>query len=322
MKRAPSNVSKFIKSKRKKISFHFVTCMLILSLAVITYIMYQCGILESFCGKIINVTGLQDYREASIDYPLSVHFIDVGCGDSILIKADDKNLLIDTGCYSLNGDTSEYLKNVGVTHIDLFIASHTDSDHIGDFSSVANHFPINKIWLSDFCQKRETEWSEDEKIFYQTISKLHIKVDSPETGIYDFGTFTIEVLSPTEKSKNDNDNSLVLRLDYGDASFLFTGDTGKKIEKQLLREHKNIKTDILKAGHHGSNTSSTQEFLKEAAPSYTVISAGTENKFLPNRFCIDRINDCGSKILRTDLNGSIIFVYDGKELSYLTEYEH
>ena len=271
-------------------------------------------------GDYLNrITGNEPFMLGAMKYPLSVHFIDVGCGDSIFISAEGKNILIDTGKYSLDGRTAQYLKKTGADHIDLFVATHTDSDHIGDFSSVAGAFRIDKIWLSDFCKKPEEKQSEDEKIFYTEIKNRKIKLLSPETGIYDFGSFSIEVLSPTEPSEEDNDNSLVLRLVYGDVSFLFTGDAGKKIENKLVKDSGNIRSDILKAGHHGSNGSTTAEFLKAVSPSVTVISAGEENNALPNRNCIDRIKQSGSDILRTDIDGTVIITYDGKELSCIKE---
>lgn len=316
---AKDKLKKYIKKRRNRISRYFIYSMMIVTIAVISFLMSQSGELKLLCGSILRANNLEDFREPSLHYPLSVHFIDVGNGDSILIKADDKTILIDTGIFSLNSDTAEYLRKAEVQRIDLFIASHTDSDHIGDFRSVADQFEIGKIWLSDYCRKEKDKQSEDEVIFYQTIREKNIKTESPELGIYDFGNFEIEVFAPIEKTKDDNENSLVLRLKYHDVTFLFTGDSGKKTEKMLLDKNINLKSDVLKAGHHGSNNSSTADFLKAVSPAYTVISAGEENIFLPNRLCVDRIKNCGSELLRTDLNGSVIFVSDGESISYITE---
>ena len=293
--------------------------VVILVLSIIYYIMSLSGAAESLSDSFNAYTGLEHFSKPAKMYPISVHFIDVGCGDSILITADERNILIDTGKYSLRGDAAYYLKKAGIKRIDLFIASHTDGDHIGDFCSVADNIGIDKLWLSKYAKKPVSKQSEAEKAFYSKIDELGIKTENPELGIYDFGSFTIEVMSPDKNFSDENENSLVLRLCYKDVSFLFMGDAGKKAEKNLVSSGEDLHSDILKAGHHGSNGSSTSEFLKAVKPSFTIISAGEENKYLPSRNCIGRISTCGSEILRTDLDGTIIIVSDGKELSYITE---
>ncbi len=312
-------LSYYFLKNRKRLSAYLLICVIVLVFSLIMYIMSLSGIAEPLSDSFNAYTGLEHFSKPASSYPLSVHFIDVGCGDSILISAQGRNILIDTGEYSLRGDTACYLKKAGVKHLDLFVASHTDSDHIGDFSSVADNIGIDKLWLSKYAKKPVSKQSEDEKLFYSKIDELGIKAEEPETGVYDFGGFTIEVMSPGRDLSDENENSLVLRLCYEDVSFLFMGDAGKKAEKELAASGKELSSDILKAGHHGSDGSSTAEFLKAVKPSFTVISAGEENKYLPSRKCIDRISSCGSEILRTDLDGTIIIVSDGKELSYITE---
>ncbi len=316
---AKSKLDKYMKKRRRRGSFYLIISITVAAAAILLYILSLSGILAPLSDYLYALTGTQDFMKPALNQPLSVHFIDVGCGDSILICADDRNILIDTGKYSLSGKTAGYLRKAGIDHLDLFAATHTDSDHIGDFSSIAGSVKIDKVWINKFCEKPEKAQSEDEKLFYSAVKERNIPLEKPDTGIYDMGGFTLEVLSPDVKNKDENENSLVLRLKYGDVTFLFMGDAGKKTEKQLLSQGKELDSDILKAGHHGSGGGTTKEFLSAVTPAYTVISAGEENRYLPNRDCIDRIEEADSGILRTDNNGTVIIIYDGNKLSYITE---
>ena len=262
-----------------------------------------------------------DFLFLSESFPFSVHFIDVGCGDSILIRTKDDNILIDSGPYSAQGITSHYLGKLGIDKIDLFIASHTDSDHIGDFADIADKITIEKVWTSRYCIKNKKDMTEDEQIFFDTVSSKNIVLEYPDICSYKLGDIFLEVLSPMKKSKSNNENSLVIMLRWKSFSFLFTGDAGKESEKLLLGTYSDLHADVLKAGHHGSNSGTTDAFLRAVNPDCTVISAGEENNDLPSRNCTERIEKCGSQILRTDIDGTVVIISDGEKLTYLCENE-
>lgn len=312
----------------KKIEKHKITKtkIAVIFLSIVTILVSLLINSNLFFGisskTIYSFFGINEFSSKSDSYPLSVHFIDVGCGDSILIKCGDKTALIDTGSFSYNGKAKYYLEHCGVEKLDLFIATHTDSDHIGDFSSIADNFKISELWISEFCISNNTERTNSEITFFNKIEEKNIKVFYPNTDTsYFLGEAELKVLSPSKKYDAQNDNSLVIKLIYEDVSFLFTGDAGEDAEKEMLSENIELKATVLKLAHHGSKTATTEEFLNAVSPKYAVISSGNENVYLPNRDVVERVEEFGSEILRTDVDGSIIIATDGKTIKTFKENE-
>lgn len=305
----------------KKKFFVIFSSFVLLFFILLSSLFIELGLFFGISSKdIYSAFGIKEFSARADGYPLSIHFIDVGCGDSILIKCDNKTALIDTGSFSLKGKTSYYLEHCGVENLDLFIASHTDSDHIGDFSSVADKFHISEIWISDFCVPDISVQTDTELKFFDEITNKKISMISPDINkTYYLGDAELTVLSPSKKYDIQNDNSLVIKLVYGDISFLFTGDASKEAEETILKENFDLKSTVLKVSHHGSSSATTQEFLNAVSPKYAVISTGVENKYLPNREVIERIEGFGSEILRTDIDGTIIIASDGKLIEFFCE---
>lgn len=257
-----------------------------------------------------NFFGISDFCRSADGYPFSVHFIDVGQGDSAFIDCGGKYILIDTGEFSSKKTVCGYLRKYGVSKIDLFIATHTDSDHVGDFGFVADSFEIENVMVSRYDMDNE-EKTAGQVQFYDTVSKHKINVITAEPGEYIFGDTVLRVLSPRKDYGDSNENSVVVRLLYRETSFLFMGDAGSKAEKDILSADEYVRSDVLKTGHHGSKTSTTQKFYDAVSPEYAVISASGYNKYLPDRDVVERIN---AKLLRTDKNGDIIIASDGKKI--------
>lgn len=299
------------KKQAHSVKFIFVLTVSILLIGIISLLIS----VDCFFGinrnKVLSFFGADEFALSAENYPLSVHFIDVGCGDSILIRSSNKTILIDTGSYSLTSKSCKYLRKNNIKNIDLFVATHTDSDHIGDFVSIAENFDIKNLWLNENACSNSSERTESEKIFFDEISKKSIKVTSPKIGIYDFGEFKLNVLSPSKKYDSQNDNSIVIKLEYKNVSYLFTGDSGEKAEAQMLSENTDLKSTVLKLSHHGSNGATTQKFLDAVSPQYVIISAGEENIYLPNRETVSRVIQSKAKIYRTDEYGTIILATDG-----------
>ena len=270
------------------------------------------GINESVLRKLF---GISDFCHSADGYPLTVHFIDVGQGDSIFIDSGGKYILIDTGEFSSEKPVCRYLRKYGVKKIDLFIATHTDSDHVGDFVSVADSFEIENVMVSRYDMDKEEKTSGKE-LFYNTVKEHKTDIIIAEPGEYIFGDTVLRVLSPIKDYEDSNENSVVVRLSYRETSFLFMGDAGKKAEKDILSADEYVRSDVLKIGHHGSKTSTTQRFYDEVSPEYAVISASEYNKYLPNREVVERID---AKLFRTDKNGDIIIASDGKKISYFCQ---
>jgi len=251
---------------------------------------------------------------------LRVHFIDLGQADSVLIQQGNEFMLIDGG----NNEDSEllvsYLKEQGVNHIKYLIATHPHEDHIGGLDAVINAFNIEKLIMPNITHNTRT--FED---LLLAVQKKNLKITAPKVGdSYELGEGNWTILAPYPKEYEDlNNYSVVISYAYGSHTFLFTGDAEKEAEFDMLKENvanpEIFKADVLKVGHHGSSSSTSLEFLDAVSPSFAVISVGAQNDYNhPHEETIKRLQERNIEILRTDLNGNIIFFSDGKELTYIT----
>lgn len=307
-----------VRKKYRQLMIFFVSVMSVF-LIIALYLLYISGVYDNICKSVYNFLGITEFSMVADDYPLSVHFIDVGNGDAILIHTDSVNIMIDSGEYTLKGRSAGYLQHFGVENIDLFIATHSDSDHIGDFSHISDKCEIDRIWVSEYAPSENESSTEDEKLLYKTAKDKNIHIQRPKTGKYKIGDMTVDVLSPNKQFGNDNDNSLIVKISYQNISMLFTGDAGKAAEKELLDKSTDVSADILKVAHHGSKTATTEKFLDAVSPKYAIISVGNDNKYLPDRYTIERISNSGAEICRTDLDGSVIIASDGKNIEVFKE---
>ncbi|MBU3089866.1 MBL fold metallo-hydrolase [Clostridium gasigenes] len=244
-----------------------------------------------------------------------VHYIDVGQGDSILIQVNNKNLLIDAGPKDAKENLLTYLDSIGLSKLDYIIATHPHEDHIGSMSSVINKYEVGKF----YAPKVEHTTSTFEKMVESLITK-DLKINIIKAGIdtIDLGKGTnVTVFSPSkEEYSNLNDYSPIIKIEYGNNSFLFTGDAEVEVEKEVLSKNPNIKSDVLKLGHHGSSTSTSKTFLNAVNPSIGVISAGVDNKYgHPTNKTLTLLNTNNIKFYRTDLDGTIVLSSNGTEIN-------
>ena len=243
-----------------------------------------------------------------------VHYIDVGQGDSILIQVNNKNLLIDAGPKSDKKKLLNYLSSLNLDKLDYVIATHPHEDHIGNMDDVINNYNV----LAFYAPKVQTTTKTFEKMVDSLKSKnLKINVIKKGTDSIDLGENTkVTVFSPTKDSYDDlNNYSPVIKIQYGKTSFLFTGDAQKDVEKEILANNEDISADILKVGHHGSSTSTTNDFLKKVNPSIGVISVGRDNTYNhPNDDTIKRLKENKVTIYRTDKDGTVVLSSDGSQI--------
>ncbi len=250
-----------------------------------------------------------------VEDKLVVDYIDVGQADSILLRNKDKTMLIDAGTNEQGKNVVSYLKEEGISKIDYLIGTHPHEDHIGGLDDVINNFDIGKIYMP----KRQTT-TKTFKDVLSAIKNKNLTITQPKKGeIIDLGQAKCEFMTePIIDDDNINLSSLTLRVEFGNNSFLFMGDAEKQNEKTITWP----KTDVLKVGHHGSDTSSSKEFLEQVNPKYAIIMVGEGNTYkLPKQPIIDRIEKQGSKIYRTDKNGNIKIISDGNNLEIKTEKE-
>lgn len=248
---------------------------------------------------------------------LKVHYIDVGQGDSILIQLPNgQTMLIDGGPGKHAQIVIDYLKEEKVEKIDYLVATHPHEDHIGGLPSVVNSFDIDKIYMPN--KTHTTKAFEDLLLAIQNKDK---KITIAKAGdlILDKEGLSVEILAPEENLNDDNlnNNSIVLKLVYENNSFLFTGDIEAAIEQSIVNKGYNIKSDVLKIAHHGSNTSTANEFLNKANPKYAVITCGKGNQYdHPHQATIDKLEAKNIEIYRTDLDGIIIATSDGEKITF------
>jgi len=253
-------------------------------------------------------------EDGSAPKTLKVHFLDVGQADSILIQTPDgETILVDGGNNEDGAFVVNYLKKAGVKKLAAVVATHPHEDHIGGLDTVIKNFPVERVYLPDVSATTRT--FED---FIAAVKESGAKRIRAKAGVkLNLPDLKAEFLAPKSASYDDlNNYSAVLKITYGNISFLLTGDAEAESEKEMLAKGYNLKADVLKVGHHGSQSSTTSAFLKAVAPKYAVISVGKDNDYgHPAPQTLKRLQSAGVKIYRTDENGTILFITDGKSIT-------
>lgn len=292
----------------------------VLETAIVLIIIGIAGILgtnEEFVNIVSNMgeqTNIQSEQQAEFvaQEDLLIDFIDVGQADSILIRNQDKVMLIDAGTNEAGKTVVNYLQNLGITNIDYLIGTHPHEDHIGGLDDVINNFDIGQIYMP----KIETTTKTFEDVL-EAIENKNLTVTAPNKGDkIEIGQAEGEFMTePILDKDNLNVSSLVLRIEFGNTSYLFMGDAEEENEETINW----IKTDVLKVGHHGSSTSSSEKFLEQVKPKYAIIMVGKDNSYgLPTQKAINKLNNIGSEIYRTDEDGTIQMISHGNTIEIKT----
>ena len=254
------------------------------------------------------------------DNMLVVHFLDVGQGDCEFIELPNSQcMLIDASTNEYGDDIVEAIRGYGYSEIDYVVATHPHADHIGGMSEVIDSFDIGKIYMP-----RTSSNSKSFEGLLTSISNKNLSINTAKTGttIYSDNGINIEILSPISSFYEEtNDYSAVVKIEYGESSFLFMGDAEKPVENELIEKYGyDLDVDVLKAGHHGSRYSSSTEFLDYVTPEYTVISCAKDNSYgHPHSETIKRLNNVNTQIFRTYELGNITVSCDSNdsfEISY------
>ncbi len=263
----------------------------------------------------VNTTAEQEITTNSmpVDGNLNIYFIDVGQADSILITNNDASMLIDAGNNEDGEDVVNFIKDKGITKLDYVVGTHPHEDHIGGLDDVINSdLEIDNIYMP----KIETTTKTFEDVI-DAIENKGLSITSPKKGdTFNIGNASLEVMTDSILDEDNlNLSSITLLMQYGNNKFLFMGDAEEKNEE--TRDWP--KVDLLKVGHHGSSTSSSDKFLNETKPTYSIIMAGEGNSYgLPTQETLNKLQSIGSTIYRTDLNGTITVTSDGENIEIST----
>lgn len=244
------------------------------------------------------------------DQQVVVHYIDIGQGDSTLIEYKDFDMLIDGGDNNKTDKLFNYLKKQEIDDFEYVVATHMDADHIGGLDDVINTYQVENIIDSGTSKSTKT---------YKRYQQAYLSKKIKPIEDYDFTIeideyFSVKIIETVDNSKDENENSVIVQVTYGNVDYLFTADMEKEVEKEVLSKFTDI--EVLKVGHHGSKTSSSDAFLDRVKPEYGVISCGLDNRYgHPHKEILQEYKSRGIPLYRTDLNGTIVVASDGNKIS-------
>ena len=271
-----------------------------------------------FAALLLSLTGCPalDQNEPAPSGYLKVHYIDVGQADCALVECNGEFILIDGGNVADSQLVVSYLQKAGVNELQAVVCSHAHEDHVGGLPGVLAVYPTHHVYAPTRTYSSNCF---DDFVHYTDQQGLEITI--PQPGDYlSFGGATMTVLGPVKSYADPNDTSIVVRIDYGTTRFLFTGDMETQAEGDMLDywgEGYDWSADVLKVGHHGSETSTGYRFLREVMPTFGVISVGQGNTYgHPHELPLSRLDQAGVTTYRTDLLGTIIATSDGTSISF------
>lgn len=242
-----------------------------------------------------------------------VYYLDVGQGDSALIICDGKTMLIDGGSSGQSQKVYSFLERHNINHLDYIVASHADADHVGGLSAALNYAKADKALCNVTYHETVAFGS-----FVKYLNRQGIEITVPDAGdTFSLGSAQCTVIGPKRGETYSDNTSLIIRVEYGSTSFLFTGDAEYGDEQEALSSGLELKSTVLKVGHHGSNSSSSYYFLQAVRPEYAVISVAADNAYgHPTERVLGRLDEVGAEVYRTDTLGDIHCISDGNKVTF------
>ena len=261
------------------------------------------------------------YRIVGLGGPKSdgftVHFLDVGSADAIILHCGETTILVDAGTVDCGTEICRYLRRMGVETLTLAVNTHPDKDHLGGFVQVPREFPPQAYWEPEVPESLIPA-SEEYSLTRAALEEMDIPVSQVGAGTsLSLGPMTLEVLGPVSQPDGSNNGSLVLKVSYEGKAILLMGDAEEPEEEAILNSGVDMGCDVLKVGHHGSKTSTSAQLLQQARPQYAVISAGSGRP--PNEEVLQRLQENRAEVYRTDTQGNIVLSITEEGLTFYTE---
>lgn len=300
------------KRRRKKKNTSFLEVLIVIILFLICYYnKYGFSISAAFETDSESLNPIE--YVTPVDGTIEVYYLDVGEADSILIREGKTNVLIDAGNNADGEKIVKFLKNLGIENFKYVFGTHAHEDHIGGIDDIIKNFNVENFYMPDAT----TNTSTFEDVLDALLNK-NMSLNIPKIGDkLTLQNGLMEIIYTGTDEVDLNNTSIVIRLDYGANSFLFTGDSTNTVEKQILNS--NIDVDVLKLGHHGSKYSTTLGFLNNVSPTYAVISVGKNNSYgHPHDATLNKLINRNIKVYRTDEMGTIVATSDGQNISFKT----
>lgn len=246
--------------------------------------------------------------------------IDVGQGDSILVKCGNKYILIDGGENGMDDTVCSYLSSKGITELEMVIATHPHSDHIGGLDTVISNFEVSAVMAPYLTEELVPTTNAYEK-FLLAVKNKGLNIAKPTVGkVYDFDGVKMTVLGPVELDDELNNCSIIVKFEYINTSAICMGDAEKQEERSLISSGADLSADILKVGHHGSKTATSEELIQATGAKYGVISVASVNSYsLPDYEVIKQLSQYGVDYYSTALYGTVTFLSDGQKIEVSTE---
>ncbi len=241
---------------------------------------------------------------------LEIYYFDVGEAESSLIKYKDHNILIDAGNTMDGKNLVNYLKEIGINHLDIVFVTHAHEDHMGGMQWIIYKLPVDIVYMPNHY----AEWKSYDNLM-NSIKERNVTLEEPTIDQeFTFDKVNIKLLW-IDNGDNYNNNSIVLKLNYLNTSYLFMGDATSDVEHLIL--DKDIKSNVLKVGHHGSKDANSAVFLDKVKPDYSIISVGKNNDYHhPHDVVLNKLNTLNSTIYRTDINHTIHLISDGDNIKF------
>ncbi len=286
--------------------------------------------IEEYQESVSEISDVSDYSvpvesEENVEYEdisessFVIHFFDVGEGDSTLVECDGDMMLIDGGIPSCSQFLYSYLEQHGISYLDYIVCTHAHEDHVGGLAGALNFAKVGTAYAPI------TEYdSRSFNSFVKYLSQQEKRITVPEAGEhFMLGSANVTILAPIDlylAEDNINNSSIVLRIVYGNTSFIITGDAEEAEEKTILDAGYELNSTVLRVGHHGSQTSTSQAFLTAVNPQYCVISVGKDNQYEhPHEVTLQKLQEAEAIVYRTDINGEITCISDGDNVTFVTE---